>query len=92
MKLYDLLQWIKKGFFAIQVKRCEKKLHLLESLALGEKRFVAVIQVEQQKFLIGGAVNSVTLLASLQTPATGPAARAPFGLRSSRMQGTSAWK
>lgn len=92
MKLYALLQWIKKGFNAIHVKRSEKRMQLLETLTLGEKRFVAVIQVDQQKFMIGGAANSVTLLTPLQSPVPGPMARNPFGTQSAWMQGTNAWK
>ncbi|HEY6292736.1 MAG TPA: flagellar biosynthetic protein FliO [Terriglobia bacterium] len=40
-------------------------IHLCETLSLGEKRFLAVVLVEQQKFLVGGAGNSINLLAKL---------------------------
>jgi len=40
-------------------------IQLCETLSLGEKRFLAVVLVEQQKFLVGGAGNSVNLLAKL---------------------------
>lgn len=40
-------------------------MQLCETLSLGEKRFLAVVLVEQQKFLVGGAGNSVNLLAKL---------------------------
>jgi flagellar biogenesis protein FliO len=36
-----------------------------ESLALGEKRFVAVIEFETERFLVGGGASSVNLLARL---------------------------
>lgn len=42
-----------------------KALFVRETAALGERRFVAVIQFERQRFLIGGSPASVTLLASL---------------------------
>jgi flagellar biogenesis protein FliO len=42
-----------------------RKLHLCESLSLGEKRFLAVVQVEAQQFLVGGGSNNVSLLARL---------------------------
>jgi flagellar biogenesis protein FliO len=38
---------------------------LCESLPLGEKRLVAVIQYEEQKFLLGASPHSVALLARL---------------------------
>ncbi len=42
-----------------------RRLRLCESLSLGEKRFVAVVQFETQQFLIGGGPASVSLLARL---------------------------
>jgi flagellar biogenesis protein FliO len=45
--------------------RSPKQLQLCESLALGERRFVAVVQFEQRRFLIGATANSVAMLAEL---------------------------
>jgi flagellar biogenesis protein FliO len=42
-----------------------RQLRLRESLALGERRFVAVVEFEQQRFLIGGTSSSVALLSQL---------------------------
>ncbi len=42
-----------------------RRLRVCESLSLGEKRFVAVVQFETQQFLIGGGPGSVNLLARL---------------------------
>ena len=50
----------------IKVQPARKTLRLCENLSLGEKRFVAVIQVESERFLIGGAPGSVSLLTRLQ--------------------------
>jgi flagellar biogenesis protein FliO len=52
--------------------RAQRHLRLAEMVALGEKRFVAVVQFERERFLIGGTTTSVTLLASLSPE--GPAA------------------
>jgi len=54
----------------ISVQRRKNNMQLCETLSLGEKRFLAVVLVEQQKFLVGGAGNSVALLAKL-SPAAG---------------------
>ena len=43
-----------------------KRLRVIETVSLGEKRFVAVIQCNGEQFLIGGAANAVCLLTSLQ--------------------------
>lgn len=49
-----------------------KKLRLMETVSLGEKRFVAVIEVDGQRLLIGGGASGVSLLRSLENvPAAG---------------------
>jgi flagellar biogenesis protein FliO len=47
-------------------KRPARKLRLCESLALGERRFVAVIEFERRQFLVGGTGQSLVLLAKLE--------------------------
>ena len=59
-KVYSVMQ---KVFVA---KRAQKTLRVCESVSLGDKRFVAVIQVDQERFLIGGAANSIAMLTRLQ--------------------------
>jgi hypothetical protein len=46
------------------------KLQLLEIQQLGEKRFIAMVRVGKQKFLIGGAATSVALLAEIDSRKT----------------------
>jgi Flagellar biosynthesis protein, FliO len=40
-----------------------KRLRLAETVSLGEKRFVAIVSVENREYLIGGAPSGVSLLA-----------------------------
>lgn len=47
------------------LKRQHNKLSIRETAALGDRRFVSVIQFEHQRFLIGSSPNSVTLLSQL---------------------------
>jgi flagellar biogenesis protein FliO len=47
------------------IKRQRKALSVRETAALGDRRFVSVIQFERQRFLIGSSPNSVTLLSQL---------------------------
>jgi hypothetical protein len=47
--------------------RPARQLRLRETLALGERRFVAVVEFEQQRFLIGGTGSSLAMLAQLPT-------------------------
>lgn len=56
--------WLRGLRRRIQAKP-EKLLRLSETLSLGERRFLAVVEFQQQKFLIGGTASSVCLLAEL---------------------------
>jgi flagellar biogenesis protein FliO len=49
----------------IGAQQGRRKMRLCETLWLGDRRFLALVIVEQQKFLVGGAGNSVALLAQL---------------------------
>jgi len=60
---------IHKGF---ERRRSARRLRLSETLSLGEKRFLAVVQ-------FGGTGTSIALLARLDAPKATPAA--PAGLR-----------
>jgi flagellar biogenesis protein FliO len=46
--------------------RKTRRLRVCETLSLGERRFVAVIEFDRQEFLVGGTGNSLELLARLQ--------------------------
>lgn len=46
-----------------RVKR--KSLLVRETVPLGDRRFVAVVQFERKRFLVGGSPASVTLLSAL---------------------------
>ena len=67
--MIDVLHSVFKHFLSlgrkISMQRHKNNIHLCETLSLGDKRFLAVVLVEQQKFLVGGAGNSVALLAKL---------------------------
>ena len=59
--LMRLFSWLQKR----AVLRATKQLRVSETISLGEKRFVAILQVENRKFLIGGGASSVALLTQL---------------------------
>ncbi len=42
-----------------------RRLKVAETISLGEKRFVSILQVDGAQFLIGGAAGNVSLLAIL---------------------------
>ncbi len=49
----------------LRAGRSPRRLRLCESLSLGEKRFIAVVQFDAQQFLVGGGSHGVSLLARL---------------------------
>ena len=72
----SLLSWLR----AQKLSRPERKLRLDETVALGEKRFAAVLEYDGQKFLIAGAAQSVHLLTKL------PKSKFSRTLKSKRME------
>ena len=56
-------QWAQRALRS----RHPRRLRVRETLSLGEKRFVAVIEYEGQELLVGGSGNSFALLARLET-------------------------
>ncbi len=51
--------------------RRERRLRLCEMLSLGEKRFVAVVEYGQEKFLLAGTPQNISLLKRLDANSEG---------------------
>ena len=49
----------------IQSQQVKKRLRICESVPLGEKRLLAIVQVDGKRFMIGAASGSVSMLAEL---------------------------
>jgi flagellar biogenesis protein FliO len=60
---------------SLKRRRSARRLQLSETLSLGEKRFLAVVQFQHQEFLVGGTGNSIALLARLDAPGVTPDSR-----------------
>jgi flagellar biogenesis protein FliO len=45
--------------------RAPRRLRLCENLPLGERRFVAVVECDSERFLVGGTASSLVLLCRL---------------------------
>ncbi|MGH9741683.1 MAG: flagellar biosynthetic protein FliO [Candidatus Acidiferrum sp.] len=65
-----LLERIRVLLGSITVRRRERSLRLCETLPLGEKRFLAVVQIEGRRFLIGATNQSIALLDRLDSVPT----------------------
>ncbi len=68
----------------------ERNLKLVETLSIGEKRSVAVIEFDNQRYIVGNTPNQITLLAALPAkvaPAeeARPASTPPFELSKTRI-------
>jgi flagellar biogenesis protein FliO len=55
-------------FERLKSQQDKKRLRVCETVSLGEKRFIAVIQVDGDQFLVGGSASSVSTLAHLEPP------------------------
>jgi flagellar biogenesis protein FliO len=51
---------------SIKFQRRERFMRLCETLPLGEKRFLAIVQIEHQRFLIATTNQSISLLYCLE--------------------------
>ena len=65
----DLVAGVTRLWDWLQSKRqsqlSAKRLRVRETVSLGDKRFVALIEADGRHFLIGGASNQVSMLANL---------------------------
>jgi flagellar biogenesis protein FliO len=77
--------WIKRGFLKIVwqwIRRAAKarkprRLRVCETLSLGDRRFLAVIEFDRQEFLVGGTGSSLEVLARLQQGTLVPEVHVP---------------
>lgn len=58
---WNLRSWLAKP----RVRRRERRLRLVETLPLGERRFVAVVSIDGHEFLVGATPQSLSLLGEL---------------------------
>ena len=62
----DVLSRVVSALKAGYAQRVTRRLSVSETVALGEKRFVALLKIDGQEFLIGGGSGGVSLLATLE--------------------------
>jgi len=48
-------------------RRASRRLRVAETVSLGEKRFVSIVVVDGEQFLVGGSSSNIVLLAKLET-------------------------
>lgn len=61
----SIWQWLQRWGFRGVLQAKTRRLRVSETVALGEKRFISLIEVDGISFLIGGGSGSVSLLTRL---------------------------
>jgi len=69
---------LRQIFSNVHIQRRERRLRLSETLSLGEKRLIAVVEFEQQRFLVAATPENISLLQTL-SPTIGNETRASEG-------------
>ena len=65
-----LLGTVRRFLLSVRIRRRERSLRICETLPLGEKRLLAVVQFEGRRFLIGATNQSICLLERLDATST----------------------
>jgi flagellar biogenesis protein FliO len=60
-----LAAFFSRVFSAAAGGRNARRLRLCETLSLGEKRFIAVVEYDRQKFMVAGTPQQISLLQRL---------------------------
>ncbi len=58
--------WLQRREAVSRLQGKGRRLQVQETVQLGEKRFVAILRVDGEQFLIGGSAAGVQLLAAMQ--------------------------
>ncbi len=62
----DVMRWTLKFLGDIRVQKRERILRVRETVPLGDRRIMAVVEAGGQLLLVGGSANSVNLLTTLE--------------------------
>ena len=63
--LRSLWARIRAALGTVSIQRRERRLRLCESLSLGEKRLIALVECEDQRFLVAATAENICLLQAL---------------------------
>lgn len=65
-KLGDVAGWLQRAGSGVLLTAKSRRLRVQETVSLGEKRFVAILEVDGVSYLIGGGSASVAMLTRLE--------------------------
>jgi hypothetical protein len=64
--LLQAWNWVIRNSRGVLASGVARRLKIAETVSLGEKRFVSILQVDGEQFLVGGSQSNVVLLAKLE--------------------------
>lgn len=67
-----LLGWLLQQRQRVLTAGTPRRLRVVETVSLGEKRFVSILKVDGEQFLIGASTSNVALLAKLDRDRSAP--------------------
>jgi hypothetical protein len=67
--LLQTWKWLARHSQGVLAGGVSRRLKVAETVSLGEKRFVSILQVDGEQFLIGGSPSTIVLLAKLEAKA-----------------------
>lgn len=74
--LAAIYRWTNSRTDMLLARRAPRRLTVAETLSLGEKRFVSIVYVDGEQFLLGGGPSNIVLLAKLESSKTGTLTKA----------------
>lgn len=68
-------KWLTRQSQRVLTRGVSRRLKVAETVSLGEKRFVSILQVDGEQFLVGGSPSNIVLLAKLESKPEAPGER-----------------
>lgn len=66
LSLANRWNWLRRQSKELLSRQATRRLRVTETVSLGEKRFVSILEVDGEQFLLGGSTSSLVLLAKLE--------------------------
>jgi hypothetical protein len=58
--------WLTRYSSRVLTRKVPRRLSVAETVSFGEKRFVSILRVDGEQFLVGGSPSNIVLLAKLE--------------------------
>jgi hypothetical protein len=60
-------KWVTRHSRGVLARGVPRRLKVAETVSLGEKRFISILQVDDEQFLVAGSPSNIVLLAKLES-------------------------